>query len=397
MNRFLEEAMGIKDEIIQNRRTIHRKPELGFDLPETIAFVKARLESYGYRPELLGGGITCIAGSGNEDEPVILLRADMDALPQTEDSGEPFSSQNEGACHSCGHDCHTAMLLGAAEILKRHESELRGTVKFMFQPAEELLQGSQSMIDAGILKNPKVDAAMGFHINTGRCGNYDLHPGTMVFAEEQMMPSADEFHIHVHGKSAHGATAYLGVSAVNIASNIITQLQQMPILETAYNDDVIMSIGSVTSGTASNIVPGEAEIQGNVRTFTQEKREFVKQRISEIASGVAEAWRGTAETEYTVGVAPNVNDPALTQEMKGYLGDVAKRIQIIRPISGSEDFANMGLHVPTFFANVCAGSPEDGYEYAMHNPKMRIDEEALPYGTAAHCQCAFEYLAHHSK
>lgn len=397
MNRFLEEAMGIKDEIVANRRTIHRKPELGFDLPETIAFVTSKLTSYGYQPEPLGGGITCMAGTGREDQPVILLRADMDALPQTEDSGEEFASENDGICHSCGHDCHTAMLLGAAEILKRYESELTGTVKFMFQPAEELLQGSQSMIDAGILENPKVDAAIGFHINTGRCGSYDLHPGTMVFAEEQMMPSADEFHIHVKGQSAHGSTAFLGVSAVNIASNIVTQLQQMPILETAYNDDVIMSIGSVQTGTASNIVPGEAEIQGNVRTFTQAKREFVKKRIAEIAAGVAATWRGTAKTEYTIGVAPNVNNPALAQEMKGYLEDVAKRIEIIRPISGSEDFANIGLHVPTFFANVCAGSPEDGYEYSMHNPKMRIDEEALPYGAAAHCQCAFEYIVHHSK
>ncbi|MDO4383642.1 MAG: M20 family metallopeptidase [Eubacteriales bacterium] len=393
MNRFLEEAFSMQDEIVSDRRHIHRKPELGFDLPETREYVKAKLRSYGYELMDLGGGVTCTVGTGTN--PVILLRADMDALPQTEDSGEPFSSENKGACHSCGHDCHTAMLLGAAKILKVHEKELKGTVKFMFQPAEELLQGSQSMIDAGILENPKVDAAVGFHINTGKCGNYDLHPGTMVFAEEKMMPSADEFIIRVQGKAAHGATAYLGVSALNIASNIVTQLQQMPILETAYNDDIIMSIGSIHSGNASNIIPDTAEIRGNVRAFTQEKREYLKKRIAEIATGVASAWQGTAEISYTVGVAPNVNDRELTQEMKGYLANVAKKIQIIQPVSGSEDFANIGLHVPTFFANLCAGAPEDGYEYSMHNPKMRVDEEALPYGTAAHCQCAYEYLAHH--
>lgn len=393
MNQFLEEAMGMRNEIISHRRHIHRRPELGFDLPETREYVKEKLRSYGYEPTELGGGITCTAGTGKN--PVILLRADMDALPQQEESGVEYASENPGACHSCGHDCHTAMLLGAAKILKAHEKELGGTVKFMFQPAEELLKGSQSMIDAGILENPKVDAAMGIHINTGRCGDYDLHPGTIVFAEEKMMPSADEFIIRVQGRAAHGATAYLGVSALNIASNTVMQLQQMPILETAYNDDIILSIGSIRSGTASNIIPDTAEIQGNVRAFTQEKREYVKRRISEIASGVASTWQGTAETIYTVGVAPNMNDRALTQEMQGYLADVAKKVQIIKPVSGSEDFANLGLYVPTFFANVCAGAPEDGYEYSMHNPKMRVDEEALPYGTAAHCQCAYEYLAHH--
>lgn len=395
MNRFLEEAMSIRDEIISNRRHIHRRPGLGFDLSETIEFVATQLESYGYSPAKLGGGLTCLAGTGSN--PVILLRADMDALPQQEDSGLEYSSEKEGVCHSCGHDCHTAMLLGAAKILKQHEAELKGTVKFMFQPAEELLQGSQRMIDEGILENPKVNAAMGFHINTGRCGDYDLHPGTIVFAEGKMMPSADEFCIHVAGCAAHGSSAYRGVSAVHIASNIVAALQQMPILETAYNDDVILSIGSVTSGNASNIIPDKAEILGNVRAFSRESREFLKQRIEEIASGIAKVWRGTAVTEYRVGVAPNVNDEALTKEMKGYIEEVAKKVEIIQPISGSEDFANLGMYVPTFYANVCAGSPEDGYEYAMHNPKMRVDEEALAYGTAAHCQCAFEYLAHHGK
>lgn len=395
MNCFLEEALSIQDEIISNRRHIHRRPELGFNLSETIEFVATQLESYGCFPEKLGGGLTCMIGTGTG--PVILLRADMDALPQQEDSGVEYSSEKDGICHSCGHDCHTAMLLGAAKILKKHESELKGTVKFMFQPAEELLQGSQRMIDEGILENPKVDAAMGFHINTGRCGNYDLHPGTIVFAEGQMMPSADEFCIHVSGRSAHGSCAYQGVSAVNIASNIVTALHQMPIMETAFNDDVILSIGSVTSGNASNIIPDSAEILGNVRAFSREKREFLKRRIEEISSGIAAVWRGTAVTEYRVGVAPNVNDRELTKEMKGYIEEVAKKVEIIKPISGSEDFANLGMYIPTFYANVCAGSPEDGYEYSMHNPKMRIDERALPYGTAAHCQCAFEYLAHHTK
>ncbi len=393
MNRFLEEAMDIKDEIIANRRHIHRRPELGFDLPETIEFVATQLESYGYEPKKLGGGLTCIAGTG--EAPVIMLRADMDALPQQEDSGEEFSSEIDGVCHSCGHDCHTAMLLGAAKILKRHESELQGTVKFMFQPAEEMLKGSERMIEEGILENPKVDAAMGFHINTGPCGAHDTHPGHISLAREKMMPSADEFRITVTGKAAHGSTAFAGVSAVHIASNIVNALQQMPILETAYNDNVVLAIGSMESGNAANIIPETAVIRGNMRAYTPEKREFMKKRIVELSEGIAKAWRGEADVAFPFGVAPNVNDRELTLEMEEYLEDVAQ-VEIIQPIAGSEDFANLCQYVPTFFANVGCGSPQDGYEYSMHNPKMRIDEAGLPYGTAAHCQCAYEYLAHHS-
>lgn len=394
MNRFLEDAMEIKDEIIANRRHIHRRPELGFDLPETIEFVATQLESYGCEPKKLGGGLTCTVGTGAS--PVLLLRADMDALPQQEDSGVEYSSEIDGVCHSCGHDCHTAMLLGAAKILKKHEEELKGTVKFMFQPAEELLKGSERMIDEGILDNPPVDAAMGFHINTGKCGNYDTHPGNVIFAENKMMPSADEFNIKIIGKAAHGSTAFAGVSAAHIAANIISALQQMPILETAYNDDIIMAIGSVESGNVSNVIPDSALIKGNMRAYTQEKREFLKTRITEISEGIAKTWRGEATVEFPFGVAANVNDRELTKEMRGYLEEVAN-VEIISPIAGSEDFANLGLHIPTFFANVGCGSPDDGYEYSMHNPKMRIDEDGLPYGAAAHCQCAFEYLAHHSK
>ncbi len=150
------------------------------------------------------------------------------------------------------------------------------------------------------------------------------------------------------------------------------------------------------SGNAANIIPETALIRGNMRAYTQEKRDFMKKRIVELSEGIAKAWRGEAKVEFPFGVAPNVNDKELTLEMEEYLEDVAQ-IEIIQPIAGSEDFANLCQYIPTFFANVGCGSPQDGYEYSMHNPKMRIDEAGLPYGTAAHCQCAFEYLAHHSK
>jgi amidohydrolase len=394
MNHYLEEAMAMKDELIANRRHIHRRPELGFDLPETIEFVATQLESYGYNPVKIGGGLTCTVGSGS---PVIMLRADMDALPQQEDTGLPFSSEKDGVCHSCGHDAHTTMLLGAAKLLKTHECELKGTVKFMFQPAEELLAGSRRMIEEGILENPHVDAAMGFHVNVGPLGPIDYHAGTMNHAVGRMMASADEINIKVKGRSAHGASAYLGINAVAIASNIVTALQQMPIMETKYNDDVIMCIGKIEGGSRANIIPDEATITMSFRTFTSEAREYMRKRVPELASGIASAWRAEAETEFVVGVAPVYNNEEMAAEMHEYALDVMDKVQIVPAVAGSEDFANVCEYVPTFWANIGFGDPSDGYEYSMHNPKMRIDENGLPYGVAAHCHLATEWLRNHSE
>lgn len=391
MHAILEEAMSMKEETIAIRRQIHENAELGFDLPKTRKLVTDTLCAIGCQPKPLGDGITCTIGTGS---PVLLLRADMDALPQTEDTGLPFACK-DGACHSCGHDAHTAMLLAAAKLLKSREKELSGTVKLMFQAGEETLLGSQRMIDAGILENPKVDAAMGLHMNFGPCGDYNLHTGTLVYAAHQMMPSADEFKITVKGRSAHGSCAFQGISAVSAASVIVTGLQQILALELPSDEQAILSIGSLHSGNASNIIPDEAVIMGNFRAYNPEYRELLKMRVSEIASGIAKAWRAEAVTEYIAGVAPNINDPDLASEMAGYAAEVMDKVEVIPPVKGSEDFANLCRHVPTFFANICAGSPEDGYAYSMHNPKATLDENALPYGAAVHVNCAINWLANH--
>ncbi len=391
MHAILQEAMALKEETIRLRRQIHENAELGFNLPKTRKLVTDTLCAMGCTPVPLGDGITCTIGSG---APVLLLRADMDALPQKEDTGLPFACK-DGACHSCGHDAHAAMLLTAAKILKSHESELSGTVKLMFQAGEETLKGSQKMIDAGILENPKVDAAMGLHMNFGPCGDYDLHAGTLVYAAHQMMPSADEFKITVKGRAAHGSCAFQGISAVSAASAIVTALQQLLALELPSDEMAILSIGSLHSGNASNILPDEAVIMGNFRAYNPEYRQLLKTRVCEIASGIAKAWRAEAVTEYIAGVAPNVNDPSLAAEMAGYAAEVTNKVTVIPPVKGSEDFANLCSHVPTFFANICAGSPEDGYAYSMHNPKAVLDEDALPYGAAVHANCAINWLANY--
>lgn len=196
--------------------------------------------------------------------------------------------------------------------------------------------------------------------------------------------------------AAHGSLAYLGVNAVSVAANMIVALQELPIQAAAYNDDVILLIGAVRGGAAANIVPDEAVVIGSMRAFEQDCRERMKKKIQEIVENTAAAWGAAAEIEYTAGVAPNYNDPELAAEMRGYAEDVMEKIEIIPPVSGSEDFANLGARVPAFFANICMGDPSDGYEYGMHHPGMRLDERGLAYGTAAYCHLAVEWLKHHA-
>lgn len=389
MNTFLKEAQELQTEIIENRRHIHEDPELGFDLPNTRAFVKERLRACGYDPQELGGGIVCTVGKGS---PVILLRADMDALPQTEESGEIFSSKTPGICHSCGHDGHTAMLLAAAKILKRHEDQLEGTVKFMFEAGEEILSGCRRMIKEGVLENPKVDAAMGLHANIGNADSRRSRPGNFSYCVREASASADEFHIHIHGKAAHSSTPEEGISALSIGINICSQLEQIVPLNVPADQSFVLAIGVMETGTAANIIPGEAVIKGSLRGYSNEYRAAVKNRIEEISKNTAESWGGTATVNYPIGVSPLINDADMAKEMAGYAEDVCKTVSVIPPLPASEDFAELGQFIPVFFGNIGLGSPEDGYEFSHHNPKLRMDESGLYYGTAVFCNCAFNWL-----
>lgn len=388
MANYLEEAQAMRDEIVAHRRYLHQHAELGFELTETVAYVCKTLRGYGYEPQLLGGGVTCTVGSG---APVILLRGDMDALPQEEVSGLDFACRN-GACHSCGHDAHTSMLLAAAKLLKAHEKELRGTVKLCFQPAEELLKGSQAMIDAGILNDPKVDAAMGLHLDFGQREGYSPTPGTIAFNDGPMMASADAFHIEVTGKSAHGSTPHMGVSALNVAVSIADALTKLPTLEMPGDETVILSVCRLVSGTATNIIPDSAVIEGSFRTYDRDCREKMKARIRELSADLAHAWHAAVTVDFPLSTASLLNDPDMAHEMAGYCKDVVKEIHTARPQKGSEDFANFSEHVPSFFALLGAGEGP----YGWHDPHVQISEDALPYGAAVMCTCASRWLENHA-
>ena len=391
MNDFLKGAKELQEELTSNRRYLHANAETGFDLPKTVAFVMEKLTSYGYTPIPMGGGIVCTCGIPGK---TLMIRADMDALPQQEASGLPFACQ-DGACHSCGHDSHIAMLLGAAKILKAHESELKGTVKFLFQPAEELLGGAKSMIKAGALENPKVDAAMAFHINYGPIMDQNFQVGTLFYSEQESCASADAFEITVHGTSAHGSTPHVGVNALSVAANIIVALQQFFTLQVPSDEPSIMSICQLHSGSASNIIPSEAVMQGSIRTFTRENRAFLLKQLHDLTVKTAQMWGATAEVNIFAGTGPTINDRSLSAEMGDYCREVLDDVQVIPPQTFSEDFSYYGEHVPTFFAMLYAGGPELGHQYSLHDPRATFDESALPYGSAAFCNCAYQWLKNH--
>ena len=390
MNSYKTRSQEIYEEIIENRRYLHQHAELGFDLDQTRAFVTEKLKSYGYEPSELGGGITATVGKPGK---TIMLRADMDALPQEEASGLPFACTS-GACHSCGHDAHVAMLLGAARLLKENEDELQGTVKFCFQPCEELLSGAKSMIDAGILVNPQVDAAMGMHINYGPV-DHDYHVGTFFYGEEKFCSSADAFEITITGKSAHGSTPHAGVNALSAAANIVVALQQFFTLQQPSDETSVLSVCSLHSGSASNIIPEKAVMQGTIRTYSRPNRNYLLKRLEEIAKQTAAVWGAEAEVDIFISTPPNVNDPELTAEMGTYCREVLDDVRLAEPQSFSEDFAYYGEYVPTFFGMLYAGGPDEGYPYKLHDPHATFDETVMPYGVAAFCQCATRWLENH--
>ena len=254
-----QRACELKEETIANRRYIHEHAEVGLELPQTRAYVMEKLKEYGLEPKACGAGVTATLGKAGK---VLLLRADMDALPMPEESGESFACKDGIHNHACGHDFHAAMLLTAAKILKEKENELEGTVKFMFQPAEETFEGSRNMIEHGILENPKVDAALAFHVAAGKV------PAGLVMYNDSgvMMSSVDGFKITIHGKGAHGASPHTAIDPINVGTHIYLALQELIARESNPSHACVLTIGQFAAGSAPNIIPEIAVLQGTIRT-----------------------------------------------------------------------------------------------------------------------------------
>lgn len=404
---LLEEAAQLQETLISNRRYLHTHPGAGFDLKDTHDFVKNALMDMGYEPMECGkAGLIALAG-GKRAGKVCLLRADMDALPIKEEADIDFASAN-GCMHACGHDLHTAMLLGAAKLLKMHENEIEGTVKLMFQPAEEIFEGSHDMIEAGLLKNPDVDSALMIHVMAGM----PFEAGTVIVSAPGISaPAADYFEIRVQGSGCHGSMPNLGVDPLNAAAHILIALQEIHSRELAMGDRAVLTIGTMHAGTAANAIPDLAVMGGSIRTFDEEVRSFIKERVVQLAEGIAESFRAEAEVIFGSGCPTLVNDQDLSLCAEKYAkellgGGKAFSVKELNAMSGeqkspktagSEDFAYVSQKVPSVMLALAAGQPQKGYTYPQHHPMVRFDEDALVNGSAVYAYMAMRWLEEHVK
>ena len=375
---YYERALELKDETIANRRHIHKNAETGLDLPKTKAYVMEKLTEYGLEPKDCGYGVTATLGKGGK---VLLLRADMDALPMPEESGEEFACPTGKEAHTCGHDFHAAMLLTAAKMLKEKEDTLEGTIKFMFQPAEETFEGSKNMIENGILENPPVDAALAYHVSPGK-----MPIGLFMYNDKDtMMYSVDGFKITIHGKGSHGAYPHVGVDPINIGVHIHLALQELIARESDPTHSCVLTIGQFAGGTAANIIPETAVLQGTIRTNKPEARELLVRRMKEVAEKTAAVYNGTVDIEMISEVPPLICNPKLTDEVVGYMQELG--IPGLTPYPGisasaSEDFAVIAEKVPSTFMYLSAGYLDERGQYPAHHPKAQFNEDVCPIGAA---------------
>ena len=391
---ILAEAQAIRDTLIAHRRALHAQPEIGFELNNTLTSVRTRLEELGYAPKACGkAGLTATVGRGS---PVFLLRADMDALPIREEADLPFAATN-GNMHACGHDMHTAMLLGAAQLLKDHEAELKGTVKFMFQSAEELLEGAKDMVSHGLLEDPKPEAGMMVHVMTGS----DLPTGTVTVCDGGVSaPGAAYFTIRVQGKGCHGAMPNMGIDPIAASAHILLGLQGIRAQELGLSEDAILTVGSFHAGNRPNIIPDTATLQGSLRAFGSETMAFMQKRTEEIAAGTAAAHRASAEVIWDTVCPPLVNDFTLSEQTAQWTRQLLgpdrtltqKQLAGKVRSSGSEDFAYVSQQISTIMVSLAAGSREEGHLYPLHHPKVTFSEEALAAGTAVLVNTAIRWL-----
>lgn len=385
---YYERALELKDETIANRRHIHKNAETGLDLPKTKAYVMEKLTEYGLEPKDCGYGVTATLGKGGK---VLLLRADMDALPMPEESGEEFACPTGKEAHTCGHDFHAAMLLTAAKMLKEKEDTLEGTIKFMFQPAEETFEGSKNMIENGILENPPVDAALAYHVSPGK-----MPIGLFMYNDEDtMMYSVDGFKITIHGKGSHGAYPHVGVDPINIGVHIHLALQELIARESDPTHSCVLTIGQFAGGTAANIIPETAVLQGTIRTNKPEARELLVRRMKEVAEKTAAVYNGTVDIEMISEVPPLICNPKLTDEVVGYMQELG--IPGLTPYPGisasaSEDFAVIAEKVPSTFMYLSAGYLDERGQYPAHHPKAQFNEDVCPIGAACLAHCASQWL-----
>lgn len=394
MMNFLERAKELEPQLIEHRRYIHKAGGVGFDIMPTTEYVMKTLRGFGYSPEIMAkSGVVCTAGQGDK---TILLRADMDALPMEEKSGLSFACTN-GTAHTCGHDTHTAMLLGAAKMLKEREAGLKGVVKFMFQPAEETMGGAEAMIKAGILEQPHVNAAFSMHNVVGNeCPG--IKAGAVRFTPGATYSSLDTFEIIIKGFGCHGAKPETGIDPITIGAKIITAIHEMLAMELPSQERGVLTIGQFQAGDALNVIPETAILRGSIRTHNTGARTLLKKRLTELTEMTAKTYRGEACVNFLTECPGVYSDLEMSREVREYFKELIPDEDIIttEPSMASEDFGLIASKVPSVMIGLSLGSPEEGYIYGGHNPQMVIDEKAMYVGAALYAQVAYRWLESHT-
>ena len=388
--KILEQAKRLWNDIRTDRRELHKNPEVGVCLPHTKEYVKDRLREMGYEPrEICESGIVASV-SGKKTDRCIMLRADMDALKVTELAELDFRSEN-GCMHACGHDMHTAMLLGAARLLMENKDELGGTVKLVFQPDEEGFTGAKAMLEAGVLDAPSPQAGLAFHVHSG------TPSGILLCGRGTFMAGCTIFRITVKGVGCHGAMPETGVDPINIAAHIYTAIQEIVAREVAAKRPAVVTVGKFMAGSAANVIPGEAVLEGTIRTFDRELTAEILRRIGEISAGIAGAFRGSAEVTELASAPPLINDPALVDRMAELASELfgARSVYLTDEGGmGSEDFSSYTYELPCAYLLIGAGTEKEDplFGKPMHNEQVVFNADIMTSGAALYAYLAMRWL-----
>jgi amidohydrolase len=391
MNKAIfEQITQLEDELIALRRDFHRHPELGFEEFRTAAVVESYLKDLGLSPQRVAGTGVVATLAGARPGPVLMLRADMDALPVTEENDADYASQNPGVMHACGHDAHMAMLLVAAKVLCRNRDAIAGTIKFVFQPNEEIA-GALRMVEEGVLETPRVDAVMGVHVWTPvPAGKIGITPGPV-------MGGLDVFKMTIFGKGGHTGVPEDAVDPVLAAANLIQTVQMIQTREISNLKSTIIMFGKICGGTKSNIIPDKIELEGSIRFLYKGGPDSVEQpteRFKRVADQVCRTHRCTCEIEIVHENIPLINDPAMAALVRQTAAEVFgdKNAVVDNLTIASEDFSEFSERVPGVFMFLGAGNPAKGTTISHHNPRFDIDEDILLNGVAMHVCGALDFF-----
>lgn len=388
---FLEEANRIKDELITIRRDLHEHPELGFEEKRTSEKIKEFLTKEGipYVEVAKTGVCGIIKGEKEDNNRVIGLRADMDALPIQDKKVCSYSSKVPGKMHACGHDAHTTILLGVARILNKNKRLFGGCVKLFFEPAEETVGGAPFMIKEGVLENPRVDAIVGLHVTE------DLDYGKIRIKSGVVNAASNPYKIKIKGRGGHGAAPHTTIDPIVIASNVVMALQTIVSREIAPVNPSVITVCSINGGTAQNVIPEEVEITGIIRTLTKEDREYVVRRFKELVTGICRGMRGECDIYIEEGYPCLYNNATMVERVK-YVGKellgVENVVEQKHPSMGVESFAFFAMERTSAFYYLGTGNRTKGTDKAAHSNLFDIDEDAIPLGVAMQCGIAYDYL-----